>query len=200
MVADTVEELKIDVGCGGRGTGQDGFIGIDVWPIKTVTQHPDRYIQRDVVKDGLPFEDNVVDYALCSHVLEHLTRGDALIMLHEILRVLVPGCRALIGVPDLSIMAARYLARDEEFYNRRYSIGKAVWVGPSLADKFLDSILGMGPHGHRYGYDTESLLVLAREVGFKAEPIARPDIPACITPRDMSAAIWARKPVDGEAL
>lgn len=155
--------LRIDVGCGGRGTGFKGFIGIDMCPIETVQREKDTYIQRDVVGDGLPFEDNSVDVAVCAHMLEHMPREDALKVMKEICRVLKLGCRAYVSVPDLRVMVDKYLEQDWDFYNQQYSNGKQVWAGPTITDRLVDSICGMGPHGHRYAYDNCSLMTLGME-------------------------------------
>ena len=51
-----------------------------------------------------------------------------------------------------------------DFYNREAKPDVLVWKGPTIADRFLDSIIGMnmpdGKHGHRYAYDRRSLGVL----------------------------------------
>ncbi len=188
--------FNIDVGCGGRGTRYQGFIGIDKWPVDGV--HEDRgkatYVQRDVVNQGLAFESNSVDLAVCLHVLEHLLRPDGLKMLGAILRVLKPGSVAYVSTPDLRLMAERYLAQDQEFYDKRYEpSGKRIWNGPELADKFLDSIIGMGPYGHRYGYDLDSLVTVCREAGFEVSTEVADDCPYH-TRRDHEVIVEVRKP------
>ncbi len=155
--------LKIDIGCGGRGTCYEGFTGLDVWP---VPEGGAGYIQRDVVVDGLPFEDGSVQEACCLHVLEHMVYTSALVILQEAYRVLMPGACLYVSTPNLKRMAQKYLEGDEEFYGKLYDNGKPIWKGATLADKFLDSIIGMGEHGHRYAYDKQSLTALGREVGF----------------------------------
>jgi len=159
--------LNIDVGCGGKGTKYDDFIGLDIWPHSGITRHPDQYVKQDVLADGLPWPDDIVDCAVCIHVVEHMTRDDALKMAHEIRRVLKPGRPAVFACPDLRLMAQRYVDRDAHFYNKQAKAdGTLVWNGPTLADRFLDSILGMGPHGHRYAYDCESLKQLLEDAHF----------------------------------
>ena len=156
--------MKIDVGCGKRGTKHDGFVGVDVHPPKGVRRG--EYIHQDASK-GLPFDDASVDEAICLHVIEHMKRDDGVKMLAEIHRVLKVGAVAHIATPDLRLLAQRYLSRDEDFYGKRYN-GSALtlWKGPTLGDKFMDAITGMGPHGHTYGYDLESLEEACAEAGF----------------------------------
>jgi len=158
--------MKVDVGCGRHGTRYSdwGFTGVDVYP--AVEQG--LYISYN--GRTLPYAENLVAEVACIHVIEHMPRPDGLHLLKEIKRILQPGCKAYVSTPDLAIMAKAYLDGDERFYKREYRPGAYVWNGPTLADKFLDSIMGMGPSGHRYAYDYTSLCTLGEEAGFIVEP------------------------------
>jgi SAM-dependent methyltransferase len=70
---------------------------------------PSNILVHNLVK-GLPFEDNSVDAGYHSHLLEHLDRETAPKFLREILRVLKPGGRLRIVVPDFEEAARAYLA------------------------------------------------------------------------------------------
>jgi predicted SAM-dependent methyltransferase len=159
--------LKLDLGCGGQGSQFGDHIGVDVWPAEGIHSEHARtnYIQADISSDGLPFSDNTADEVICSHVLEHMTREDALRFLSEAVRVLKPEGSIHCYVPDLRCLARAYLVADHTFYAETYPDGTLIHQGPTIADRFLDGILGMGPYGHRYGYDQESLECLMREVG-----------------------------------
>lgn len=160
--------MKLDLGCGGQGSAYAGeYIGIDIWPQSGINDpiRQQNYIQADVVKTGIPFEDNSVDQILCSHVIEHLTRSDALTFLSEAKRVLKIGGTIECYVPDLYLMASAYVNSDKAFFDRKYPDGNPIFDGATISDKFLDGILGMGPHGHRYGYDYCGLTTLLSEVG-----------------------------------
>lgn len=192
-IQDVGDELRIDVGCGGRGSRYEGFTGLDIHAVSEVTRNRSKYIQRDVVKDGLPFPNDSADFAVCQHMLEHITREEGLKVVCEIHRVLRPSAKLVASTPDLRLAAERYLAGDEEWWDQRYEpTDKPIWVGATLADKFMDNLVGMGEYGHRYGYDYESLCQLCREAGFSAT-LPLPDDSRYHTRRNLSAAVEATK-------
>ncbi len=53
------------------------------------------------LKYGLPFDNGTVDFLYSSHVLEHLSKGDGERLIREARRVLKPGGRIRLAVPDL---------------------------------------------------------------------------------------------------
>ncbi|KKN96886.1 hypothetical protein LCGC14_0165300 [marine sediment metagenome] len=192
-IQDMSMDLMIDVGCGGRGSRYEGFTGLDIWPASGVTRNRSRYILRDVVKDGLPFGDNSVDFAVCQHMLEHIPRVDGLKVVKSICRVLKPGAKLVASIPDLRLAAEKYLAGDEEWWDQRYEPSEnPIWKGPTLADKFMDNLVGMGEYGHQYGYDYESISHLCREAGF-SETGQLPDNSRYHTRRNLSAVVEATK-------
>jgi predicted SAM-dependent methyltransferase len=71
----------------------------------------DRYGDPDVLADmgDLPFHDNTVDAIWASHVLEHCDMGKVPDVLREWLRVMRPGGRAIIRVPDFNYVARYWL-------------------------------------------------------------------------------------------
>ena len=75
------KEIRIDLGCGDKI--KKGCIGMDIRDCK-------QEILWDA-RDGIPFEDNSVDYIFSSHFLEHLDNGECEDVLREIYRVLKPG-------------------------------------------------------------------------------------------------------------
>jgi predicted SAM-dependent methyltransferase len=62
-------------------------------------------IQRDFLESGIP--DNSVDIIICLDVIEHLIFSDQAKALAEFARMLKPGGRALITVPNLAHLASR---------------------------------------------------------------------------------------------
>lgn len=160
--------IKLDIGCGKRGSKYPGYIGLDLWSLDGVKPHRrPAYIQCDLIKDSLPFEQESVDHAICLHVLEHLTRPETVQVLHKIRNVLKPKAVCIVSTPDLHMMAQKYLEQDILFYDKRYpGTDRRLWNGSKIADKFLDSILGMGKRGHKYAYDLDSLLCLGVQTGF----------------------------------
>lgn len=83
------EPIRLNVGAGGQVL--DGWLSVDL------AGDPD--IRADV--RALPLPDNYADEIQAIHVFEHLHRWDALDTLIEWHRVLKPGGRLAIEVPDL---------------------------------------------------------------------------------------------------
>lgn len=83
--------IKVNLGCGEFPL--DGFINVDILPLKEV----------DLISDfnyPLPFKTNSIDLIYAGHVIEHLQIDKALEFLKEIYRVLKPGGKVFIVVPD----------------------------------------------------------------------------------------------------
>lgn len=97
----------------------------------------------------LPFEPDSVDFIFCSHVLEHFFREDAARLVREMLRVLKPGGRVRICVPDLA---------------------HAVRLYQQGAQREALQMFFTGERGrfdqHRYMYDYQLLAALLEEQGF----------------------------------
>ena len=86
---------------------------------------------------GLPIPSGAAAGVFCSHVLEHLPREDIAPALAETLRILAPGGRFRLVVPDLAWRAAAYL-----------EAAKA--ADPAAADRFLNTCL-LGTSARRHG-------------------------------------------------
>jgi SAM-dependent methyltransferase len=87
------EEVRVNLGCGSRIL--PGWINIDAYFQPNDTKD---YVQGDARE--LPLESNSVDYLLADNVLEHIPQYDLPVVIHEIRRVLKPGGRAILAVPD----------------------------------------------------------------------------------------------------
>lgn len=80
---------------------------------------PSGIIRRDERK-GLPFEDNSVDYIYTSHFLEHVKKHEVINIIRECHRVLKTHGWIRIVVPDLKLLANKYIKNElsiEEFLN-----------------------------------------------------------------------------------
>jgi SAM-dependent methyltransferase len=90
----------------------------------------------------LPYADASFEAAYGSHVLEHLTPGEAERLLAELRRVLRPGAILRLAVPDLDAVVAEY--------------------DPARPDDFLDGLLqgrerSTSRHRHWWHYNERSL-------------------------------------------
>jgi ubiquinone/menaquinone biosynthesis C-methylase UbiE len=92
--------IKLNLGCGERHL--EGYINIDafVWkgPDGQKGKEPD--VRMDIRK--LEFPDNTADEILAVHVIEHFRYSEVLDILKEWYRVLKPGGKLVLELPDLS--------------------------------------------------------------------------------------------------
>ena len=103
----------------------------------------------------LAFPDRSVDEVYCSHVLEHLSKHEVMDVLVEWNRVVKPGGKVEIIVPDLPWCMKQWLRLPDS----------ARWDWP------LDTIFGLQDHPgefHKTGFSTDRLHYLLQEAGFEA--------------------------------
>lgn len=116
---------------------------------------PDGVRHLDVTK-GLPFPDGIAEAIYSSHMLEHLPRDAADFVLKECTRVLYPGGVLRLALPDLRMLAERYVSSGD----------------PAAADTFVEQTLmgqttsprggarvieKFGSPAHKWMYDAASL-------------------------------------------
>ena len=174
-----VSSRKVNLGCG--TTIAPGWINIDIsWNI-WLSRHlfvkwilykigllsesaykakwPQGIIRYDVRK-RLPFEDNSVDYIYTSHFLEHANKDEAIKIIRECHRVLKPHRWIRIVVPDLKLIANKYIKNElniEDFL--RYL---EMRESKRRFFKFLYS-----KDRHKWMYDSQSLAHLLKTNGFE---------------------------------
>lgn len=119
--------LKLNLGCG--PSGLKGWLNYDWGILPLLSKFP--WLRRILIRLGclpegydliwpplqlvdirkkLPLDANTVQLIYCSHVLEHLERWEALKVLKEAYRILVPGGFIRIVVPDLALICKIYLS------------------------------------------------------------------------------------------
>jgi aspartate beta-hydroxylase len=154
--------LKLHVGCGAHVL--PGWINLDLDPAPLAWN----------VLWGLPFVDGAATHVYVSHLLEHLYfPHEVAPFLREVHRVLAPGGRLRLVVPDVAQLIDAYHRGDRDFFARR----AAHWPGARGDGPLLPQFLayaGAGPEpahlfeAHKFGYDFETLAQLLRDAGFEA--------------------------------
>jgi predicted SAM-dependent methyltransferase len=200
-----MSQIKINIGSGSQFI--DGWIGIDnLWNIE-LSRHPllkyilyrlniicektyntqwdNRMVKHDIRK-RLPFAENTVDYAFSSHVIEHFTQDEALIICQNVHRVLKKGGIFRLVVPDaLKLYVTQYIESDPDEYSSRSEPAANQFIHSirsSTGDKTnstffnrkskdpvnpptLIELFFMGP-SHKWMYDPNSLKHLLVSAGF----------------------------------
>lgn len=127
----------------------DGFMSVDMHDADAV---------HDLTVHPWPFADRSADQINASHILEHFDKAGGQAALRECWRILRPGGRLTVAVPDLDIFADCLNAGD---WSR---VGEYPW-------RDLNLFMG-GPEPdrpewrHRYAYTRESLWAALLGAGF----------------------------------
>jgi SAM-dependent methyltransferase len=119
----------------------------------------------DIVR-GLPVPESSCEAVYCSHTLEHLTLEEARKALRNTLRILKPGGRFRAVVPDLKILALRYVGANDPDAAYRFQLetdlGKERKPGGVVGR--LRSLFGNS--AHLWMWDEASLVAETKAAGF----------------------------------
>lgn len=94
--------MKLNLACGTTLVSGNGWVNLDFTPL-----HPD--VQQADLLSPLPFATGSADLVYSSHFLEHVPRARVPDFLAECLRVLKPGGRLRLVLPDLENICRTYL-------------------------------------------------------------------------------------------
>ena len=126
-------------------------------------------IRADLTK-GIPYPTGSVEYIYTSHMIEHLSRWQALALLRECMRTLTPGGLIRCAVPDLRQLAASYL--DGQITSSRALAADAFMVAlnprTEIEANAVQRFVWRNISGaqHQWMYDAESLSAMFEEAGF----------------------------------
>ena len=107
------KNIKLNLGSG--GVPYKGYLSVDLYDQRA-------HVQMDITK--LEFDDNSVSEILASHVFEHLNPYHSIAILQDWLRVLKPGGKLIMEMPDIEQLCKRFVTAST---GERYGILNAIY-------------------------------------------------------------------------
>ncbi len=122
---NNINGLKLHIG--GRTTKKDWQI-LNIFPGEGVDYVGD-------IKDLSGFSTNICSEIYASHVLEHVSQRDILATLKDLQRILKPGGKLMISVPDLDILC-RHFIDPKLNANQRFHVMRMIFGGQTNEHDF----------------------------------------------------------------
>jgi len=160
----TYSEPKLHIGCGQNYV--EGWLNADKF-----NSNADIYLNAYA---RAPFKNNTFQYLYSEHTLEHLKITKVKFFLEECFRILKPGGIFRITVPDLELLATKYIEKDAAFFepylemyeHHRLSGNLKYWMVRSYGS-ILNTLGTKHFFHHRWFYDFDTLEPCCQEVGFR---------------------------------
>lgn len=114
------KNIKLNLGSG--GVPYKGYLSVDKYDKRA-------HVEMDITK--LDFDDNSVTEILASHVFEHLNPYHSIAILQDWLRVLKPGGRLIMEMPDIEGLCKRFITAST---GERYGILNAIYGSVNTTD------------------------------------------------------------------
>jgi len=177
--------IRLNLGAGAYPLPQrEGWVNVD--------EDPETPADRHCHVPPIPLADNSVEEVYCGHLLEHFEPGEADALLQECRRVLVPGGRLGVVVPDTRAVLARYLEQRHEVVECPERVYWNLDDLDSVCGVFLYSVIQ--PSRHKWAYDDHTLRrALVRNGFVLGDPIAKDD-PRLSVPSWWDLGLDASKP------
>lgn len=150
-----VGAVKLNLGCGGK-RWQD-FINVDLYPAAADEEDSSRSgCKADCFADvrQLPIGAGVADEIFATHVVEHFTRWAAIDLMREWHRVLKPGGKVIVEMPDF-VRCVLWLMHP---LKRKREMGKNQFYGNQWNKIEYET--------HRYLWSAREFAKVLREIGF----------------------------------
>ena len=149
----TQKEILLELGAGKRGL--DGWITINIKKTGDICWD---------LRNGIPFPDETVSHLYSSHFFEHLSFKQGQRFLDECLRVLRPGGKFSICVPNARIYIEAYL-RNVDLDANTFSFYKPAYNHTTRID-YVNYMAYMDGH-HNYMFDEENLIYILKSKGMR---------------------------------
>tara|TARA_B100000900_G_scaffold415480_1_gene445506 strand:- start:5843 stop:6505 length:663 start_codon:yes stop_codon:yes gene_type:complete len=146
------DEVKLNLGSGPT-KGKSGWVNVDLIGAD---------INHDLAK-GIPLKDNTVDAVYSSHVFEHIPYSDLIHVINEIRRILKPGGRLLVCVPNAGLYLRAYF-NNEMFLNYDEMFSPAAVNTNSKIDQ-LNYIAYLNGD-HTFMFDEENIINIFKMCNF----------------------------------
>jgi predicted SAM-dependent methyltransferase len=148
-------EVRLELGSGPR-EGMTGWTSVDLSPGATM--------QLDL-REPLPFPDRCVDEIYTSHMLEHFTYPmPMLALLQECRRVMKPGSRIAVAVPNGRLFLEAYF--DPAGFDRKRFCTEEVGLHFTSPIDVVNFIAYLGGD-HKFLFDSDNLPRVLEEAGFR---------------------------------
>jgi predicted SAM-dependent methyltransferase len=174
--------MRLNLGCGRYHL--PGFVNID----EDELAQPDWLVR----VPPIPAPDATADEIYCGHLLEHFEPDEADELLSECRRVLVPGGRLGVVVPDSRAVLARYLEQRHEVVEVPEGVYWNLDDLDSVCSVFLYSTVQRSRH--KWAYDGATLRRALVRNGFRLEGEIARDDPRLSVPSWWDMGIQATKP------
>lgn len=126
-------DMVLDVGCGKQKVDPH-LLGVDAYE-----DYPTVNLKAYMWDMG-PFADNTVDGLLCLSALEHVSKYQVMPTLAEFERILKPGAKMVILVPDLEWVCRRFLEDPNPEWNMDLIFGTQEHEGQQHRTGFTEDI------------------------------------------------------------
>jgi predicted SAM-dependent methyltransferase len=176
--------IRLNLGSGAyRLPAGDGWTNWD--------EDPETPADRHAHVPPVPYGDGSVEEVYLGHFLEHFEPEEADELLRECYRVLRPGGRLGVVVPDTRAVLAHYLAGDHTMVEIPANVHWSLDDLGSVCSVFLYSTIQESRH--KWAYDERSLRAVLHKAGFATTCPLAPDDPRVSVPAWWNLGLEARK-------